>query len=277
MNCSESRRHWELYYDSEGDSELYLQINEHLAECPSCSKWFFQQGHFEELITAKLAPSEPTPELWERVLSEIGVVRPVATRSWMFFSSCFALAASLLLAVAVWQMLPSEGSDHLSALAAVAHQAFAEEGHHIEFTSTSDQEIEQYLKQRVPFAVRCPPRENAGFEVRGGGVCSIDGDDAAYVVGQVENHDVSIFILPEERLAQFDHERDSLDKEKVHHCREGVYDMVVTKIDRNVVVVIGRATPMQLERVVRAYGTYPEEPAVNGARITVEPTKPLAA
>lgn len=265
MNCSESRRHWELYYDSEGDSELYLQINEHLAECPSCAKWFFQQGQFEELMTDKLSAGEPTPELWQRILAETEIVQPVAARGWTFLASFFALAASLLLAVGLWQMMPGDDLEHLSALTAAVHQGFAGNGQGIEFASASDQEVEQYLKQRVPFAVRCPPREDAGFEVRGGGICTIAGDPAAYVVGRVEDQDVSVFILPQERLSRFVHERDVLGREAIHHCREGDLDMVLAKIDRNVVVVIGRATPQKLERVVRAYGTYPETPSADAA------------
>jgi anti-sigma factor RsiW len=265
MNCNECRRHWELYYDSEGDSELYLEINEHLAECQSCAKWFFQQQQFEVLVTTRLSASEPTAGLWERVLSETGIVRPAAARSWTFFGSCIALAASLLLALTFWQMSPGESSVHLTALTAVVHRDFVEENKDVEFISVSDQEVEQYLKHRVPFSVRCPPREDAGFEVRGGGICAIAGDPTAYVVGRVEGQEVSIFILPEERLDRFAHERDTLDREKIHHCREGELEMVLAKIDRNVVVVIGKAAPQQLEQVVRAYGTYPETQTDNAA------------
>jgi len=265
MNCNECRRHWELYYDSEGDSELYLEINEHLSECPSCAKWFFQQQQFEVMVTSKLSAAEPTPELWERVLSEAGVVRPAAARNWMIFGSALALAASLLLAVMLWPTSPQGNAEHLSALTAVVHREFTEEGKRVEFASANDLEVEQYLKRRVPFAVRCPPRDDAGFQVRGGGICAIAGDSAAYVVGRVDGQDVSIFILPEERMAQFKHERDALGREAIHHCREGKLDMVVAKIDRNVVVVIGNAPPQQLEQVVRAYGTYPETPTEKAA------------
>lgn len=260
MNCNECRRHWELYYDSEGDSELYLEVNEHLAQCPRCAKWFFQQQQFEVLVTSKLSAAEPSPELWERVLSETGIVRPVAARGWMFFSPILALAASLLLAFGTWQWMPGEQTEHLSALTAVVHRAFAEEGKPLDFASLSDQRVEQYLKQRVSFPVRCPPRQDAGFAVRGGGVCTIAGDQAAYVFGQVADQVVSVFILPEQRLARFSHERDVLNREQVHHCREGNYDMVMAKIDRNVVIVIGKGMPKELEQVVRAYGTYPEPP-----------------
>src|SRR3990172_6352313 len=255
MNCDEVRQHWELYYDSEGDAELYLQINEHLAACPGCAKWLFQQAQFEDAVTAKLVAAEPTAELWQRVLSESCVVRPVAARGWSFFSPFLALAASLVLVVGVWQLAPQRPPEHLSELTAVVHQQLTDESEPIEFKSLSDVAVEEYLKERVSFPVRCPPRKDAGFEVRGGGVCTIAGDPAAYVVGQVENKDVSIFILPAERLAQFGHERDVLSREAVHHCREGEYDMVLAKIDRNIVIVIGRGSPDKLERVVPALRT----------------------
>jgi anti-sigma factor RsiW len=265
MNCDESRRHWELYYDSEGDSELYLKINEHLAECPSCAKWFFQQGQVEELITSKLTAGEPTADLWHRVLSETGLARPVTARGWMFFSPLMAIAASLLLVVGGWWVTSDREPEHLAALTAVVHRGFAEQNKPIDFNSPSDQEVEQYLKTRVSFPVRCPPRKDAGFAVRGGGVCTLGGDLAAYVVGIVDGREVSIFILPEERLAHFGHERNVLGREAVHHCREGAYEMVMAKIDRNIVVVIGEGSPEQLERVVQAYGTYPETPTADAA------------
>lgn len=261
MNCDEVRQHWELYYDSEGDSELYLQINEHLAACQGCARWFFQQAQLEDAVTAKLAASQPTAELWQRVLSETGVAQPAATRGWSFFSPFLALAASLLLIVGIWQFARQRPAEHLSALTAVVHEKLTDENGQIEFKSLSDVAVEEYLKKRVSFPVRCPPRKDAGFEVSGGGVCTIAGDQAAYVVGHVENKDVSIFILPAERLAQFVHERDVLSRETVHHCREGQYDMVLAKVDRNIVVVIGRGSPDKLEQVVRAYGTYPHDPA----------------
>ncbi len=261
MNCDEVRQHWELYYDSEGDSELYLQINDHLAECPICAKWFFQQAQFEDAVIAKLVAAEPTVELWQRVLSDTGVARPAAAHHWSFFSPFLAFAASVLLLIGVWQFTAQRAPEHLSELTAVVHQQLTDASEQVEFNSLSDVAVEEYLKERVSFPVRCPPRKDAGFEVRGGGVCGIAGAPAAYVVGHVENKDVSIFILPAERLTQFVHERDVLGHEAVYHCREGQYDMVLAVVDRNIVVVIGRGSPDKLERVVRAYGTYPHDPA----------------
>jgi len=263
MNCEEARRHWEIYYDSEGDSELYLAINDHLSECHDCARWFFQQAQFEETISSKLATGPATVDLWQRVLTDSGIDQREASKSWMFFSSCLALAASLLVLAVSWSSIvgdkhANQHDVHLSSLTAVAHEEFTNQRKRIDFTSRSDLEVEEYLKSRVPFPVRCPPREDAGFSVRGGGVCKLGIEAVAYVVGEVEDGTASIFILPEESLQRFSHERKVLSREQFHHCREGKFDMVLAKIDRNLVVVIGQASPQQLERVVRAYGTYPE-------------------
>jgi anti-sigma factor RsiW len=277
MNCDEVRRHWELYYDSEGDSELYLRVNEHLADCAACSKWFFEQARFEDALAAKIAASTPTPELWQRVLSDARVVEPVATRRWAFFTPILAVAATLLLAIGISQFIEPAEPEHLSALTAAVHEQLASGAEQVQYASASDAAVENYLKRRVAFPVRCPPRKDAGFIVSGGGVCQIAGDAAAYVVGQVDGSDVSIFILPEARLAQFAHERDVLRRETIHHCREGAYEMVLAQIDRNLVVVIGRGRPEQLERVVRAYGTYPETPAAKPAQSATQPQSPATA
>ncbi|MDA1229364.1 MAG: zf-HC2 domain-containing protein [Planctomycetota bacterium] len=57
MNCKETRRHWNLYYDSEGDAELHFQLNEHLEHCAECANWFDKQNRLESLIEELSAPS----------------------------------------------------------------------------------------------------------------------------------------------------------------------------------------------------------------------------
>jgi len=258
MNCEQARQHWELYYDSEGDPELCLHINEHLAQCPDCARWFFQQGRLEDVLLAKLRSGEPSAETWANVRERSGLARPAMARSWLFFGAVVSLAACLLVALGVWYVVHIGSRSHLGQLASARHHRLVEGSEAPQFSSQSDAAVEEYLRGRVSFEVRCPPRQDAGFLVHGGGVCDFSGQPAAYVVGRVEGQPVSIFILPVERLARFAHERHALGREAVYHCREGKYDMVLAKIDQNVVVVVGQGSPRRLERVVRAYGSYPE-------------------
>lgn len=257
MNCDEARRHWHLYYDSEGDAELYFQINEHLDQCPACAEWFHHESRLEDALVDKLrsaAPAGPTPELWKSVLARSGIQQPVAVRRWLLMSGLLSLAAGLLVAVVFWTQFRGPS---LSRLTAEYHQQLSEGERAVEFTSRSDLAVEDYLRHRVSFPVRCPPRQDTGFLVRGAGICRLAESEAAYLVGQLDGQSVSIFILSREALARFPHQQEALQGEPTHRCREGNYEMVMAEIDRSIVLIVGQAHPLQLQRVLRAYGTYP--------------------
>ncbi len=255
MNCTQARQHWHLFHDSEGDAELHLQINEHLEQCPECARWFTQQSALEETVAHSLKDGmEPTSSLWDRIEDGLEPPQPVRTRRWLLFGSAFfALAASLLIAVGVGLWSPQ--SD-LASLSVALHDKLASGREDPKFVSTSHLEIEDYLKQHVSFPVRCPPREDAGFSARGGGTCKLANDSVAYVVGQVDGEEVSLFILSRDSLAHFPEQRERLLREGTHHRREGGLDILMTQFDQNIVLVVGRVPTEKLNRLLRAYGSY---------------------
>ncbi|CAN5858063.1 hypothetical protein BH23PLA1_BH23PLA1_03220 [soil metagenome] len=261
MTCDDARRHWNLYHDSEGDVALHLQIGEHLATCPGCARWFHQESRLESLIVEKLRAEPETPELWSRVLSGNGLApRPSSSRRWMLIVGVTACAASII-AVAwlgsSWDSPDAQGAN-LTQLTAHWHERLVQGREPVPFRSQSDLEVEAYLRRRVSFPVRCPPRRDAGFAVQGTGVCALAEQPSAFLVGDVGKAPVSIFVLPSESLDAFPHQRDAIFREGTHHCREGPYEMAVTVIDRNVVLVVGQATPDELLRILKAYGSYPD-------------------
>jgi hypothetical protein len=259
MNCNEARRHWNLYHDSEGDARLHLQLNQHLVECSPCAEWFHEQSRLEDLMVHKLRAGKPSGELWDAIRNDRGITPRTRSARWLMLCSLVSMAALVLVAVGLWQHWRFSKSPALARLTANMHERLAQGETQADFASTSDLDIEAYLRQRVAFPVRCPPRSDAGFLVSGAGVCRISGDDAAYLVGHVADVPVSIFILPRESLWQFPHDRDLLERETVHHCREGDTEMVMRQCDRNVVLVVGRTDVANLRRVVDAYGSYPDD------------------
>ncbi len=259
MNCNEARQHWNLYHDSEGDAELHFQIGEHLAICADCAEWFSLQSRLESLLAEKLSSQSATPELWNEVLSRSGLMQPVPARRWLWFAGVAACAAVLVIAVGwSWNWSRSQPLPDLANLTAARHERLAVGEEIPQFESRSDVAVEEYLRKRVSFPVRCPPRKDAGFAVQGAGVCKLAEQPAAYLSGRVDQEPVSIFVLPRDSLAAFPRQQEALGKEKTHQCREGQYAMVLRVIDKNAVLVIGRAEPERLEKVLTAYGTYPE-------------------
>lgn len=258
MNCDEARSHWDLYHDSEGGEELYFQINAHLGQCSPCAEWFHQQSRLEELIAEKLGPSQPTSELWKAVLNQSGIARPASIRRWFFLGGLVATAACLLVAFSVWHQSRNSASSDLAQLAAICHEELVEGKRAVDFASQSDLKVERYLRERVSFPVRCPPRGDTGFLVEGAGICRIAGSQAAYLVGSIDGKRVSIFILDRDSLSRFPPQHQAVQREGTHQCRERGYGMVMAEIDRNVVLVVGQGNPRTLLKVLKAYGTYPD-------------------
>lgn len=258
MNCDEVRQHWNLYHDSEGDAEMHFRVNEHLGMCPACAQWFSQQSRLESLLAEKLAAQPPTPELWNQVLGRCGLKRPTPARRWLWLvgvAACIAIATALSW-YAFRPAVPPEPD--LASLSAMWHQRLEAGDETPQFRSRSDLEIEGYLRQRVTFPVRCPPRKDAGFAVQGAGVFRIADQPAAYLAGQVDQAPVSIFVLPKDSLATFPRQRDAVLGGKTHRGKNGPYQVVMAVIDRNAVLVVGQTDTARLDRVLLAYGTYPD-------------------
>lgn len=88
-----------------------------------------------------------------------------------------------------------------------------------DFVSTSDQEVDRYLKAKVPFRVHCPPRTDVNFTVQGAGVCFMkDRRQAAYIVGHVGKGPASILVLDRASVEGFP-------QDGFYHCQEGNYQV----------------------------------------------------
>jgi len=261
MNCHEARQHWNLYYDSEGTPDLFQQINKHLESCPECTAWYRRHEVLEEELTRRLSAGEATPELWASILPT-SATQPAgggASRR-LLLSLVAVLAASVLVAVGItlWpKPKAAEPIDDLAQMSAQQHRALLAGNEPVEFRSSSDLEVEAFLRKRVTFRVRCPPRKDTGFMVSGAGTCQFHGQKTAYLVGKLDGGDVSIFILSRDALKQFPRQSDLLKQAKAVECRDGRYRLAMAAIDNNVVLVVGRTSCSKLSRVVQAYGTYP--------------------
>jgi len=259
MNCHEVRRHWSLYHDSEGDADLHFRMGEHLADCPGCAQWFAQQSRMEGLLADKLRGGEPAAAIWDAVLTRSGLApeQPAATQRWTWV---LAIVAGVLLVIGIsWfaSRPPAARGHDLAEVSVKWHQRLEAGEETLQFRSESDLAVEDYLRSRVPFPVRCPPRKDAGFAVQGAGVFRIGDQPAAYLFGHVDAKPVSIVVLPRDKLDAFPACQQALLGDGTLHSREEAYEIVMAGIDRNAVMAIGQTDVAHLDRVLHAYGTYP--------------------
>ncbi|MDA1052396.1 MAG: zf-HC2 domain-containing protein [Planctomycetota bacterium] len=259
MNCEQTRQHWHLFHDSEGDAELHQRINEHLSMCPECARWFFQQSQLEEAVTETLRQGERTADMWDRISRRAVSTEPTAARSRYLLGGILVLAASMLIVVSLVFWNAADGSSRdLTTLSVGLHEKLATGREDVKFSSGSHIEIEEYLRRQVTFPVRCPPREDAGFHAAGGGVCKFDQAPVAYVVGQVGGQRVSVFIMSRESLSRFPEQQAALQRRQIVSQQRGDCEVVMGEVNENLVLVVGRVTTDQLDRVLKAYGSYHE-------------------
>ena len=251
MNCTETRQHWMLFLDNEGDPELHLHIREHIGGCSDCAAWFAKQGVIENKINDALSSGQPTPQLWQRVLSQ-AKVPPSSPRRRRWLALGAAAAAVLITLVVVFKTREHSAPTELAHNVAEWHEQWQRGNVRPDLESTSDHEVDRYLKARVPFRVHCPPRTDVQFSVQGAGVCFMkDQRQAAYIVGNVGKSPVSILVLDKSNLEGFP-------QNGFHHRKEGSYRVASAVIADNIVIVIGTASPEVLERLLNAYGSYHE-------------------
>jgi len=259
MKCHDVRQYWNLHYDSEGEAELHFRIEEHLASCPECAAWFAKQSRLESLLVERMVARPPDSKLWNRVLHQAGVVRPTVSRRWLLGSGLAACAAAILVGVFVANPFSQSATKDLIHSTGDWHQRLAAGSEALEFSSQSDLEIEDYLRSRVSFPVRCPPRKDTGFEVQGAGIRHFANHPAAYLAGRIDATPVSIFVMPSDSLADLpDQLRPQAERQPIH-TQVGQFDVVLSVVDRNAVLVVGDTERATLERLISAYGTYPHE------------------
>jgi len=256
MNCEEIRQHWHVFHDSEGDAEIHLRINDHLSLCDECSKWFFQQSRLEDGMVEKLRDVEATKEVWKTIRQQCVATEPHVKRHYVFWSSLVAIMLVCLVAIFRGGVLPGGRSFDLAELSAGLHEKLATGREQIQLISNSTNEIEEYLRGSVSFPVRCPPPEEIGFSLRGGGTCHFEQDTVAYIVGQVDGTPVSVFVMDRNSLSHFPLHYNILGRESVYQCRARDVGIVMSQVNDNLVLVTGKAPADRLRQVLKAYGSH---------------------
>lgn len=256
MNCQDARRHWSLFHDSEGDAALFAKVNSHLAECPSCAGWFEQQSHVEHVIKEKLSPAPRDASMWERLASRVGDQSATTRKARPLLLSAIAVVVVASLLLAFGDAWFSRRDDQVTKAAIDYHERLTDGRDWFDLASHSDLEVEAYLRRRVTFPVRCPPRQDSGFHVSGAGVKQLAETQAAYLVGTVNEDPISIFIFPRTARDLFDHPKDEIDAGILGWQHAG-YRFLLREFDQNLVLVIGQGDASRLRRVLRAYGSYP--------------------
>ena len=150
----------------------------------------------DEFLARLKGPSRPEP---------VVVPRPSAARRWAF-ARWLVPALALLVIATTWFTLrqgsPLSGSRYAE-FAVRTHQQYTQGGLPLEVRSDSQQTVNDWLKQNLPFALALPasppaPGEERPFRLQGARLVSVaNGKTAAYLAYQMEAGPASLVVAPD--------------------------------------------------------------------------------
>ena len=212
MNCAETKRCLDAWLDNELDLRGALELEEHVALCPSCAAEVVAARELQAAARANLTLHALAPRFEERLraalreglpAAELGpaeVARPPAARpprrwrQWAALAPVAAAAAILAVAGTRLWMPPSEGSVADAVIAAHVRSLLA---NHLTDVASADQHtVKPWFQGKLDYSVSVTDWSAEGYPLVGGRLDYVADSPAASLVYRRAQHVVNLFVWP---------------------------------------------------------------------------------
>ncbi len=214
MACSVLERRLAEYLDGELTGEPARRLDEHIRSCAPCGHRVELERAFREIYVTPLRPEEAPPALRERMarlVAELGASPEPRDSRWVrrVPKRRAALAAGLAALVLVgaagafvlsWgQRAAAASLVRLADASVEQHQKLARGVLPLDITRVTPKEAERWFGQKLAFNVRLPELNGEHLTFVGGRIAHLDGAEVAALEYRVDNHGVSLFVMPAEQ------------------------------------------------------------------------------
>jgi len=200
MNCQQAKPILDSYADGELDASAILELDQHLQNCPECSRtWRNLQSLKKGLKQDALFFAAPE-ELRRRIKSELPSPEKAASRwqtwNWNWLTAAMSgatICLALLLAVtlnrpsAEQQLTQEIVSSHIRSLMA---------SHALDVVSTDQHTVKPWFKGKLDFSPPVKDLTAQEFPLIGGRLDYLGGRSVAALVYQRHKHVINVFIWP---------------------------------------------------------------------------------
>lgn len=202
MNCQPTLIHG--YADRELDAATTLVVEEHLRECPMCSRTYENLSALHAACSSEQLYFELPAGLERRIRSAARSQVRRAGSLRMIWRPLLATAAAVLIVAGLFAFLLLRGragpenalaeqvvSDHVRSMLV--------EGRSVDVISTDQHTVKPWLASHLDFAPDVPDLASGGFKLEGGRLDYLDNRPASALVYRYHKHVIDVFIWPANR------------------------------------------------------------------------------
>jgi anti-sigma factor RsiW len=203
MSCDETRLLLEAYADGELGGRDALDLERHLAECPSCTRALAARRALHEAIAgADLQHRLPVESRTRLRAALSGARAPIAFPArgvvrWQRLAAAAAVVAVALGGFLLGRLRPLEPAAQLADAAVSSHVRSLLAGRPEDVLSSDHHTVKPWFTGKLDFAPEVIDLSTQGFTLSGGRLDDLAGRRVAALVYHAGAHQVSLFTWPQ--------------------------------------------------------------------------------
>jgi anti-sigma factor RsiW len=199
MKCEEVHHFIDTYLDGELDFARRVELEEHLAVCPSCQSLLEERQAFRAFFVAAVQEYKAPPQLEAKVLA---AMRRVPTKEkfslwrqpWIYATAVVVMSVCLAL-----KILFPDSEKEFSRQAVLRHSSSLSTSHFVDVASPNPVVVKPWLTARLDFAPPLVGSPASGYSLVGGRVDVIENRSVATLVYKHDQDVVSLFCWPPDK------------------------------------------------------------------------------
>jgi mycothiol system anti-sigma-R factor len=199
MKCDEIHHFIDAYLDGELDSARRVELEQHLAGCPSCQSLLEERKAFREFFVAAVSEYKAPPQLETKILAAIRRVPPKEKFSLWRQPWIYATAVLVLSVFLAFKILFPDAEKELSRQAVLRHSNSLSTSHLVDLASPNPMVVKPWLTARLDFAPPLVGSPASGYSLVGGRVDEIENRSVATLIYKHDNDVVSLFCWPPDK------------------------------------------------------------------------------
>jgi len=199
VNCDFNRTVLHGYLDGELDFARQVELEQHLAICPSCRSLLEEGKAFRTLFVAAVREYKAPPQLEAKVLAAMQRV-PAREKVSLWRQPWIYAAAVVLMSVFLaLKILFPDAEKEFSKQAVLRHAHSLSTLHFVDVASSNPAVVKPWLTARLDFAPPLVGSTASGFSLVGGRVDAIENRSVATLVYKHDQDVVSLFCWPPDK------------------------------------------------------------------------------